>query len=192
MARGIDLVLVRHGETVGESSIRYYGITDVVLSSKGRAQATAAKRALVGESFECLVASPLCRAWQTATVLYPRQAIELEEDFREVDFGAWEGLTGEEIAARDGALHAEWQRGRPDFVYPGGETREDFRVRVERGLERLLARKAKSALVVAHKGVIRILVAVLSGEQLPSAEPALGAVLRLSPVPGGSWRLLGG
>ena len=33
-----QLVLVRHGETEGESSIRYHGRNDVALSALGRAQ----------------------------------------------------------------------------------------------------------------------------------------------------------
>jgi broad specificity phosphatase PhoE len=37
------LVLVRHGETVGHSSIRYYGRTDVALSDLGRRQMRAAR-----------------------------------------------------------------------------------------------------------------------------------------------------
>ena len=189
MASGIRLVLVRHGETVGESSIRYNGITDVVLSSEGRRQAEAARLALAGETFDCVVASPLSRAWQTATGLSPNQAIELEEDFREVNFGEWEGLTREEIIARDPELHAEWERERPNFVYPGGDARADFRMRVERGLERLLDTNPPSALVVAHKGVIRVLAAALTGEELPPSEPHLGTVIRLSNAAGGAWRV---
>ena len=189
MASGIRLVLVRHGETVGESSIRYNGITDVVLSSEGRRQAEAARLALAGEPFDRLVASPLSRAWQTATVLSPNQAIELEEDFREVNFGEWEGLTREEIIARDPELHAEWEREGPNFVYPGGDARADFRMRVERGLERLLDTNPPSALVVAHKGVIRVLAAALTGEELPPSEPHLGTVIRLSNAAGGAWRV---
>ena len=41
MARPAHIILVRHGETVGESSIRYHGRNDVVLSRKGRSQAEA-------------------------------------------------------------------------------------------------------------------------------------------------------
>ena len=37
------IVLVRHGETTGESSIRYYGATDVPLSDLGRQQVRAAQ-----------------------------------------------------------------------------------------------------------------------------------------------------
>jgi broad specificity phosphatase PhoE len=187
---GFSLVVVRHGETVGESSIRYHGITDVVLSHSGRGQAYAARRVLADREFDLVVASPLARAWQTATVLAPDQEIHLEEDFREVDFGLWEGLTREEIAERDPDLYAEWQRNPQAFGYPGGEARAEFRSRIERGLERLLARQGSSTLLVAHKGVIRVLVAALTRRDLPPGEPLLGGVLRLARAPGGEWELL--
>ena len=190
MQERVFLTVVRHGETVGESSIRYHGITDVVLSHLGRGQAHEARRVLADQEFDCVIASPLARAWQTATILTPGEAIDLEEDFREVDFGVWEGLTREEIAERDPDLYAEWQRNPQAFSYPGGEARADFRSRIERGLERLLARQASSILLVAHKGVIRVLVAALTRRDLPAGEPELGGVLRLARMPGGEWRLL--
>ena len=46
MIRGSRLILVRHGETEGESSIRYHGRTDVALSELGRAQMRLAGRAI--------------------------------------------------------------------------------------------------------------------------------------------------
>jgi broad specificity phosphatase PhoE len=188
MKEPVRLALVRHGETVGNSSIRYHGITDVVLSSLGRAQAHEA-RALLGETeFDRVVASSLTRAWQTATVLAPEQPILLEEDLREVDFGNWEGLTREEIAARDPVLYAEWQRSLQAFNYPGGEARTDFRSRIEAALQRLLIMEASSLLLVAHKGVIRVLAQALVGRELPPGQPKLGGVLQLERVLGGPWR----
>jgi len=182
------LVLVRHGDTVADSSIRYYGATDVVLSRTGRHQAEGAARLIGDEAFDCVVASPLARAWQTATVLAPGRPIQLEEGFREVDFGEWEGLTREEIEARDPALFARWQRDLAGFDYPGGEARANFRARIEAGLERLLALEAGNVLVVAHKGVIRTLMESLTGERPAEGEPQLGGVFFLGRAGGDAWR----
>ena len=184
----VRLVLVRHGDTVADSSIRYYGATDVVLSRAGRHQAERAAGLIGDEVFGCVVASPLARAWQTATVLAPRQPIQLEEGFREVNFGDWEGLTREEIEDRDPALFARWQRDIPEFDYPGGEARASFRARIEAGLERLLALEAESVLVVAHKGVIRTLVERLTGQRPAQGEPELGGVFFLACASSGAWR----
>ncbi len=182
------LTLVRHGETEGQSSIRYYGATDIPLSDLGREQIRRAGAILAGERFDLVVASSLSRASESARILVPDCAIRLEADFREVHFGRWEGLTREEIAARDPELFATWQRDLPRFDYPEGERRTDFRGRVERGFERLMGLGGASILVVAHKGVVRPLVELASGETLASAEPELGGIVRIERGAGGRLR----
>ena len=182
------LVLVRHGETVGESSTRYHGRNDVVLSRAGRNQARALKETLSLE-VDRVIASPLARAWQTATILVPGMNIEIEEAFAEIDFGRWEGLNQEEIAACDPNLFQVWQSGVPEFEFPEGEIKETFRTRIQQGLERILSLEARSMLVVAHKGVVRGLAEGLTGRALPQALPDLGQALAFRCVADGSWVL---
>jgi len=182
------LILVRHGETTGESSVRYHGATDVPLSFVGRAQARASATRIPGETFEAVWASSLSRAWQAARIIAPRHPIRLEHDFREIHFGRWEGLTRAEIAALDPKLHEAWQAGRPGFEFPGGESRAAFRARIERGLIRLRRSGVRSALVVAHKGVVRTLVELVVGQTLPSEVPELGAVVHASRDVAGRWQ----
>jgi broad specificity phosphatase PhoE len=182
------LILVRHGETEGQSSIRYFGATDIPLSELGREQVRRARELVAGQAFEVVWASSLSRAAESARILAPGHAIRLEADFREVHFGRWEGLTREEIAARDPELFAVWQRDLARFDYPGGEPRSDFRERIARGLERLRTSGASSALVVAHKGVVRTLLDLISGEALASHEPELGGVIHVARDAEGRWR----
>lgn len=179
------IVMVRHGETDGESSRRFHGSTDVGLDATGRAQMRRTAGELGREGFDLVVASPLRRAWQSAWILSHGKPIRLEHDFAEVHFGRWEGLTKEEIERADPVLYQDWQSGAEGFEYPGGESRADFRARVEAGLARLLASDARSVLVVAHKGVIRAIAETLTGE---SAEgPELGGSLTLTRDADGSW-----
>jgi len=183
-----QFVLVRHGDTVGESRIRFHGAGDVALSDAGFRQAREARVALPGDHFDRIVSSTLMRAWQTAFVLARGRPVQLEHDFREIHFGRWEGLTREEIMRRDPVLYADWQQGGDDFVFPEGEARLDFRHRVERGLERLMARgDTESAIVVAHKGVVRTL-EVLAGERLDAESPRLGGMECVSRGSDGRWR----
>ncbi len=114
--------------------------------------------------------------------------MRLVDAFREVDFGRWEGFTAEEIQDTDPTRYAEWQQGRDDFVYPSGEARPDFRARVTAGLNEFMGNSANSALLVLHKGVIRIIVDTLSGEALPDGGPDLGEVLLLTRQGDGSWK----
>jgi broad specificity phosphatase PhoE len=179
MSRLTRVVLVRHGETVGESSIRFHGATDVDLSELGCTQALEARRHIPGVGFDLVVASPLLRAWRTATLLAPDHPVRLEADFREIDFGRWEGLSKDEIAAVDPILYEDWQAKRPGFDFPEGERRADFQSRVERGLARIHASGLESVIVVAHKGVVRGIVQALSGVELPPLEPALGGVIQV-------------
>ncbi|HPG26900.1 MAG TPA: histidine phosphatase family protein, partial [Myxococcota bacterium] len=167
---------------------RYYGATDVPLSDEGRAQVRAARRRIPGETFEVVWSSSLCRAWESARILAPRHAIRLEADFREVDFGRWEGLTREEIERRDPSLYVAWRAQAPAFDYPGGERRSDFRARIGRGLGRLRTSGVRSALVVAHKGVVRTLLELVSGQTLGPDDPALAGVIHVSRLPSGEWR----
>ena len=181
------IVFVRHGETLGESSTRLHGSSDVDLSAQGHAQMRAAAAQLHGEVLDLVVASPLRRSWRSAWSLAGGQPVRLEPDFREIHFGRWEGLSAEEIRASDPVLYEDWRSGKPDFEYPGGEPRAEFRSRVQRGLERLLASDARGALVVAHKGVVRIQLELLTGQPLERERPALGEIIGVTRDPAGTW-----
>jgi broad specificity phosphatase PhoE len=206
----LTLALVRHGETVGNSSIRYHGRTDVELSNLGRRQMRAAqswlKIHLAGSRRGPIVASPLRRAAEGASIIAggATPIIEIEE-FVEVDFGRFEGLTAAEIEARYPVDFARWNRDRldPGFTYPAGESRREFTLRVERGIQRMLelidrpAPAAQStpttptpdeaAIVVAHRGVIRIIANRLAGVT-PQIELGSIQILQRDNA-AGSWHL---
>jgi broad specificity phosphatase PhoE len=179
MDRLSRLILVRHGETAGQSSVRYYGATDVPLSALGREQARCARRSIPGTTFESVWASSLSRAWESAQIIAGGFPVRIESNFREIDFGRWEGLTREEIEVADPENHAIWQSGQPGFEFPEGETRAAFRSRVEAGLVRLRSTGVRSALVVAHKGVVRTLLELVSGQTLSRDAPELGGVIQV-------------
>ena len=181
------VILVRHGETAGQSSIRYYGATDVPLSDEGRAQVRAAREQIRGETFESVWASTLCRSWESAKIVAPGHPIQLESNFREIDFGDWEGLTAEEIAVVDPAGHARWQREGLEFTFPGGEPRDQLRARVAKGLERIRESGVESVLVAVHKGVVRALLEMITGHTLEPSQPELGGVVQASRRPDGTW-----
>lgn len=181
------IVMVRHGETVGDSSIRFHGSGDVALSDEGRAQMREIRRTLRREVFDLVVASPLRRSWEAARIVTGGVPVRLEPDFREIHFGRWEGMTREEIEEAEPVLARDWQAGAPGFEYPGGELRSDFRKRVLRGLERLHESGASSVLIVAHKGVIRTIAEKLLGAPLADGQPPLGDGVALGRRADGSW-----
>lgn len=181
------VVLVRHGETEGESSVRFHGSRDVALDAQGREQMKAVAHHLRTEEFDLVAASPLRRSWQSAWIASRGAPISLLPEFREVDFGRWEGMTREEIAGSDPVLYEDWQKGAPDFEYPGGEARGAFKARVLAGLEKIQASGARDALLVLHKGVIRVIAEALTGAALDRETPALGGVVELTRGADGNW-----
>jgi broad specificity phosphatase PhoE len=181
------LVMIRHGETVGSSSVRFYGSSDVPLSDEGRAQLRQAAGALRTEVFDLVVASPLRRSWEGASIVSGGAPIRLVHEFREIDFGRWEGLTAQEIEAAEPVLYRDWQAKIGSFDFPGGEARAAFRERVLRGLGRVLESGAAAALVVVHKGVIRTIAEELLGQPLAQGEPELAGVVSLGRGVDGAW-----
>jgi broad specificity phosphatase PhoE len=144
---------------------------------------------LRSESFDVIASSPMRRAWQSAWLLGQGRPVKLVSGFREIHFGRWEGLTREEIQSADPALFEDWMNRAPSFEYPGGEPRSEFKARVEQGLGELAASPGNSALVVAHKGVIRTIVELLTGQMPPTGEPALGEMIDVTAEPEGIWIL---
>src|SRR5271156_3931854 len=186
---GSRLILVRHGETEGESSIRYHGRTDVALSELGRAQMGCAGRAIQtrrdSKRFARIFSSPLVRASEGARIVAGTPM--MIDEFAEVHFGLFEGLTADEIRERYPDDFARWDADRlaPGYTYPQGESRAAFTDRVERGLERMLAlwtRLDDDALLVAHRGVIRAIVRKLARRE-PTVELGSIQILRFD----GGW-----
>lgn len=182
-----QILLVRHGETDGASSIRYFGSTDIDLSEEGRAHMRQLAQQFASRRVDLWLASNLRRSWRSAAIVSRGAPIRIEPDLREIHFGRWEGLTKEEIAARDPVLHQDWQSGRDGFEFPGGEARAAFQARVGRVVERLLAGRARFVAGVLHKGVIREIARQLTGEAMPTSGPGLGELAVLTRISDGPW-----
>ena len=183
------LILIRHGETEGQSSIRFYGSTDVDLSAEGRAQMRRVAGVLRHQAIDLWAASSLSRSWRGAAIVNGGAQIMLEPGFREIHFGRWEGMTAEEIKASDPVRYEDWQNAAEGFEFPGGELRAEFRARVALGLARVTAAGARTAACVLHKGVIREIVRALTGSALDRSKPALGEIVEVSRTPQGDWVL---
>jgi broad specificity phosphatase PhoE len=163
---------VRHGETEWNRLGRLQGQTDTPLNGRGRDQAEAVGRILrrvAGErgiraSELDFVASPLDRT-RTTMALMRRAMGLLPDDFRtdhrlkEISFGAWEGLTWPEVATADAPRHAERKRDRWSFVPPDGESYAQVADRLGPWLDTI----PDDAVVVAHGGVARALLVMLTG-----------------------------
>lgn len=167
-----QLILVRHGQTVGNVQHMWQGWTEGELTPLGvqQAEATARHLAALGEAFDALYSSPLRRARRTAEIL--GQALSLpplvHEGLKEIWFGKIEGLTLEEFAARYPEVHRRWSnRDNVSFTWPGGESRAELHQRARRAIEEIAARhEGQAILVVSHGGTLRATLAHLLPAQL--------------------------
>lgn len=182
------LYLVRHGETVGESSIRYHGRNDVALSGLGREQITRLRPLVQHVPFRAVVHSPLSRARESAQILTDALQrdpglVEEAPDLAEVDFGAMEGMTEAEIAMSLPDWFTAWKAGTATG-YPGGETFDGFGARVGQAIDGVLARhETGNLLIVVHKGIIKRAMGRLlkmSTEAMDRLNPELGSLTVLA------------
>ena len=160
------LILVRHGETDLNTENRMQGQSDPPLNARGRAQAEAVGRRLAGEALQVAIASDLQRAWETATIITAGSSVSLsaEPRLREMSFGDWEGLTYEQIQARDPDVLARWGADVLGFTPPGGENLRQFAKRVGPVLEALIQEhEDETLLLVAHGGSLQLLIALALG-----------------------------
>jgi alpha-ribazole phosphatase len=168
IAPDTELILVRHGETEWNSGHRVQGHTDVPLSERGRAQAARLAPRLAREPIGAFYASDLSRAIDTAEPAATLMGLSTvcSAAFREAHYGAWEGLTVAEIAARYPDEYERWRRDSARHRPPEGESLEELQTRVMAELAGLLERHGGQTLcLVAHGGSVRAAVCGLL--QLP-------------------------
>src|SRR5215472_14864783 len=156
------LWLLRHPEPDAAARGRCYGAFDVPLSTEGIRAAYALAATLAPERLDAIYTSPLQRCADTAEILAEGRSSSLQriEALREMNFGAWEGKTYEEIAALYPELYQQWMDRPTEIVFPGGECFREMRMRVLSALDRFLSEHAGQSLgLVTHGGVIRIILA---------------------------------
>jgi broad specificity phosphatase PhoE len=174
LPRGVDRVLVvRHGATAHTAERRFSGCTgeDPQLSPTGRHQAR-----LLGDDLRragtvtAVVCSPVRRARETAASVGEALALTplVDEDWREIDFGDWEGRTVQEVQRRWGDELAAW-RADPHRSAPGGEAVADVADRVRRALAGLTGpgrSDGGTVVVVSHLYPVRLAVLETLGAPL--------------------------
>lgn len=160
------LFLVRHGDTELNSAERYWGRSDVKLSSAGIEQAERLRDRLAVEKIDAVYSSNLERALVTAEIIASSHqlAVITCAELREVNFGQLEGLNFSEISRLYPEVAKLWAERSTKLKYPGGESLVEFNTRVSKFLSRLDKHTVgETILIVAHAGVLRTLVCQLLG-----------------------------
>ena len=175
----LTVVLTRHGETARSRPEQHLGQhLDVPLTDEGREHAARLAERLASIPFERVISSPSRRALETARVLAPGRDPETDPRLLEMDYGTWEGLTYEQVMARDGVARLLWEADPAGLACPGGESGNDVAARVRSFLGSTVeaaetgtpgsaeddgASTDHVVLVVAHSTTNRILLCVALG-----------------------------
>jgi alpha-ribazole phosphatase len=163
------LYLVRHGQVADGHTDRYHGNNDIGLSPNGVRQLEDLAARLANVPLAGIYASDLTRALTGAEIISRGRnlAPQIIPEFREVHFGAWEGLSFTEIAARYPAELEARFRDLTTFRIPGGESLLDVSSRVLPRLNNLITQHHQEAfLIVAHAGVNRVILSEALGLSL--------------------------
>ncbi|WP_341894817.1 histidine phosphatase family protein [Ferrovibrio terrae] len=147
------IVLLRHGPTDWNAEKRLQGRTDTALSEAGRQQ-FGGRRIPAAYRGWTWYASPLRRTQETAALLGLQATAE--PALIEMNWGAYEGSTLEELHAKYGAAFAAYEALGLDLQPPGGESPRQVQQRLLPWLRNLPG----NAGAVTHKGVIRAILAL--------------------------------
>lgn len=196
--------LVRHGSTMLNSFNRMQGWIDSDLSEEGIAQAEQAAEKLQGVALTRAFSSDLGRAISTRNIILnqlrqtPAEIDQLPE-FREVNFGFFEGLNSDDIWA--GIASPYGKNSQADLLEIGGlrearkamkesdpsHTAEDYDEvisRVKAGFKTLRERcqSGESVLLVSHGTIIRTIIDYL-GVDTKGNYPQNGGISELTVYP---------
>jgi broad specificity phosphatase PhoE len=185
----ITLYLCRHGETEANVEKRFQGWTkDTALTARGREQALSIASILGREldarpSIAC-VCSPLLRARVTMEII--RGALGLacgdyrtDDRLKEINLGAWDGLTDAEVRAQGPAAFDARQADKWNMRVPGGgENYSDVAARAEDWVASLKA----DTFAVSHGAFTRILRGLFDGldwKAMSALDEPQGCVFRV-------------
>ncbi len=164
---GVEIWLIRHGETEWSLSGKHTSRTDVPLTEHGRERAAAMRGYLKEREFSLVLTSPRLRALETCRIAGYGERAVVDADLSEWDYGSYEGRTTAEIRAEEPGWSV-WKN-----ELPGGETLQQVGARAEKVIDRAVAEGGRVALF-SHAHFLRILAAVWMG--LP---PDAGRLLAL-------------
>jgi alpha-ribazole phosphatase len=161
------VLLIRHGETAARKGA-FCGSTDVPLSKVGMEQSQKIVDGLTNHSIQLVITTGLQRT-DFCGDLATENGIRwiVDKDFREVNFGSWEGMTWRAIEATDPAPARAWLDHPETMKFPNGENIAQFQKRIQRAWGRLTIKPEERIAIVGHSGVLSYLLHYVGKRQGP-------------------------
>lgn len=158
------IILLRHGESIGNAEGYHQGQAEFPLTEKGRLQAHSLAKYWLkeGQVFDQAIASPQSRAKETAEIIATALVVPLEFDevWMERDNGEYAGLHHTEAAEK---------YPQPDFI-PNyepignyGESQWELYLRGGKAVQSLIHRPPGRYLVVSHGGLLNMVMYAILG-----------------------------
>ena len=174
-----NLILVRHGQSLGNATRTILGHTDLDLSELGYKQASAVAEYLKNnKKIDKIYSSDLKRAFNTVKTYGDMVGMEVipSKMLREVSVGDWEGRRVDDLIEEYGEMYTvDWSKRYGTFKFPGGEGTIAAGERFYNEIRKIcLENEGKTLLIGAHAAVIRSFWSIVAGikpEELNDALP---------------------
>ena len=164
--------MIRHGETEDADSRRYKGHLDVPLSENGVEQIKRLSAYLSGEvkgisgTLGAVYCSGLSRAVKSAEIIAEPFGLKpiVVENFKERNFGVWEGMSFDEIQEKYPDAFSAWAENPLKFSPMEGESTLDVKERALKVFDEIIGKhNGENIAIVAHGGVNRVILCELLG-----------------------------
>ncbi len=154
------IILVRHGQSLGNLTRRFIGHGYAPLTELGHKQAEASALFLDRYNIDRIYSSDLTRARETAEHTSARRGLDitLDSGLREIFAGKWEGMAYDEIAAAYPELYDTWMHDTGNAALPDGESVLGMRERVSAAISHIAAEnEGKTVAIFTHATPIRVM-----------------------------------
>lgn len=167
MEKQTKIILIRHGESIGNATRTILGHTDLDLSELGYRQANKTAEQLKNEKIDAIYSSDLKRAYNTALPHAKTRNLNVitSKGLREIYIGDWEGLNVDYIIEKWGReiFENDWHRHFGTFRFPNGESTQEAGYRFFNEVHTICNENVgKTIIITAHAAVIRAFWAIIN------------------------------
>jgi broad specificity phosphatase PhoE len=167
MENKVKIILIRHGQSLGNLNRIFLGHTDLDLSDLGYRQAKATAEHLKNEKIDLIYSSDLIRAYNTALPHAEIREIDVisNKNLREAYVGAWENMNVDEIITKwgRGVFEGQWKNNFGCFTFPGGESTRAAGERMYNEIINICNDKeGQTVLISSHAAIIRSFWAIIN------------------------------
>lgn len=152
------LIIIRHGQSMGNVEGKFIGITDSPLSPLGIRQAQLTAEYLKDVKIDKVYSSNLSRAKVTAEIIAQKHGlnVNVEPDFREIDAGLWEEVEFSRLITLFPQSYSQWLENVSEAQPDGGEAYKQVYERVSKALDKVISENlGKTILIASHATSIK-------------------------------------